>query len=157
MNFIDVSVTGFTQMSWSNASPLLIVGCTSAVVHDAAADVRQPTDDGYSTVDDRRPARHGTARCRHGTARHAVTNAADPSAPAASTEPTRNDAGRLHAGRRSQRRRHESSEFHCSCSVTVGYLCWTFGSRGGRAATNCRTAGTATAATEDHLVRSVIE
>ena len=137
-----------------------IVGCTSAVIHDTAADVRQPTDDGYSAVDDRRPARHGTARhgtARCGTAWHAVTNASNPSAPAAPTQPTRNDARRLRAGCRSQRRHLESSEFHGSCAVAAGYLCWTFGSGGGRATAKCRTAGTATAATENHLVGSVIE
>ena len=129
----------------------MLAGSTAAVVHDtAAADVRQPTDNGYSTADDRRTAGHGSAR-------NAVANAADPSTPAAPTEPTRNDAGRLCAGRRSQRRCLESPKFHGSCPVAVGYLCWTVGGGDGRTATKCRTTGPAAAAAENHLVRSVID
>jgi len=106
------------------------VGSASAATKHTAANVHQPTADGYS------PAQRGIA--------DADPPAADPA------EPTRCDARQLCARPRRQCRLVRSAEFH-RCFVAVGRVHTTV-VRDVRSATGHGAAGRATAA-ENHLVR----
>ena len=105
--------TGSRGLSWLHS------GSTSTAADDAAADVRQSRNDGNSTIDDGRAARHDGGTARHGTARHACPPSTDP------TRPDRN-AARFCAGRWRRCGYCESSQFYSSCPVTVGYICGNF-------------------------------
>ena len=142
----DVKPCSLTHSCWNTTSLLLLVGSTSA---DTAADVRQPTDDRYTAVNDCRTSWHGAAG-------HAGADA-DPSASDATwpASPSSNDAG-LYGRPRGQRRSVDSCEFHRCRPVAARHICGTFDGRRVRSAAKCRAAGTATATAENHLVWSVL-